>query len=117
MKKELQFVLFIIFSLLVMGFNPSFCLGKNLSEVSIPAGLAEWKEWVLHGKESERCPNPFNNGADFRCQWPSALRLFLGQKGGQFEQSWLMFSEGWVVLPGGSGRGRNRLWWIMYPYL
>ncbi len=103
MKKELQRVSLIIFYLLVMGFNPSLCFSKDPSELLIPNGLADWKEWVLHGKENELCPSPFDNGADFRCQWPSRLRLSLDPKGGQFEQSWLMFSEGWVRLPGGSG--------------
>lgn len=79
---------------------PSRC-----AETSIPEALADWRDWVLHGKEQLRCPTPYNNASDFRCQWPARLQLSIDADGGRFEQSWLMFAEGWVALPGGPS------WW------
>lgn len=83
-----------------------FCLipGESLSNTGqpllIPDALTDWKGWVLHGKQTELCPNAFDNALDSRCQWPSKLQLSIAPKGGAFEQAWLMFAEGWVRLPG-----------------
>lgn len=103
MKNFLHRVCLIFFLLAMFSSIPSQSFCQKLSTLSIPENLSEWTGWVLYGKENELCPSPFNNGADFRCQWPSRLKLSLNPKGGQFEQSWIMFSEGWVLLPGGSG--------------
>ncbi len=66
----------------------------------IPPELARWRSWVLHGEEEALCPSAYNDGGATRCQWPSKLNLEVNDDGGQFEQHWSMFADGWVSLPG-----------------
>ncbi len=69
-----------------------------------PAPLQPWVKWVLHGNETALCP--FLNGQPEErvCAWPAALRLELSESGGRFSQSWRVYAEGWVPLPGDTGR-------------
>jgi len=66
----------------------------------IPPGLEAWAPWVLHGQSEALCPTDYDDGTVARCQWPSRLNLEISSDQGTFEQRWLMFAEGWAVLPG-----------------
>ncbi|MDR3557465.1 MAG: hypothetical protein P4L55_22135 [Syntrophobacteraceae bacterium] len=68
---------------------------------TIPADLAGWKPWVLHGSERRLCPITYDNGEAFQCVWPSRLTMALDGKGGRATQEWRVFVKDWVVLPGG----------------
>ena len=68
---------------------------------TIPPALETWKSWVLHGQDERFCPTSYNSGDVYRCIWPSRLDLDFDRKGGRFSQSWLVFKDGWVPLPGG----------------
>ncbi|WDP91397.1 MAG: hypothetical protein HUN04_17495 [Desulfobacter sp.] len=71
----------------------------------IPEALAPWKDWVLHGKEKElSCIPSYNNGEELQCAWPTALDLRLDNRGGTFTQSWQVFTDTWVLLPGNTRR-------------
>ena len=67
---------------------------------TIPPALETWKPWVLYGEEDRFCPTSYNSGELYRCIWPSRLELDIDRKGGRFSQSWLVFKEGWIPLPG-----------------
>jgi hypothetical protein len=48
-----------------------------------PKDLEGWQSWVLQDKPFLRCPF-----------------LELTQSGGRFTQGWIIYSEGWIPLPG-----------------
>ena len=74
--------------------------GKPIEEKSIPSQLKPWKSWVMHGEENKFCPSPFNNGNEYLCVWPSRLKMELSETGGIFSQKFVVYSEGWIPLPG-----------------
>jgi hypothetical protein len=71
---------------------------------AIPADLKPWESWVMYGEEFRRCP--LRNGADtgaasaFVCAWPGRMHVAVSSGGGDFRQSWRIYAESWVVLPG-----------------
>ena len=69
----------------------------------VPAALAPWVGWVLHGHETERCP-PAEADATTRCAWPSRIALALDDKGGRFDQRFRTYARTWVALPGSTER-------------
>ncbi|MEQ1917900.1 MAG: hypothetical protein ABL955_01765 [Elusimicrobiota bacterium] len=71
-----------------------------LSREEAPAPLREWVSWVLRGHERQTCP--FYDGREEReCAWPGALKLTLDESSGRFEQSWRVYADSRVLLPGG----------------
>ncbi len=85
----------------------AFCLlavaaGAAPASKDIPAVLKPWIPWVLRGHEEKtKCPAVHDNAEQRLCAWPSRLKLELTEKGGRFTQSWRVYNEGWVALPGG----------------
>jgi hypothetical protein len=75
-----------------------------LPQSFIPKDLEGWQSWVLQDRPYLRCPFFANtDGAQKEsrvCALPGRLTLELTQSGGRFAQSWLIFAEGWVPLPG-----------------
>ncbi|NEV60889.1 NnrS family protein [Thiorhodococcus minor] len=73
------------------------------TEVAIPPALRPWATWVLEqdpeGEDRRACPISGPEGARI-CAWPGRLRLELDAAGGRFEQSWRLYAEDWVPLPG-----------------
>lgn len=88
----------LVLVLLSSGVLPSGAFAED-----IPDALKPWRDWVLRGHEDALCPTEYNDGSRLRCHWPSRLSLALDSEGGRFEQRWLIFSRGWVALPGGRG--------------
>ncbi|MFO1371641.1 MAG: hypothetical protein U1F42_04365 [Candidatus Competibacteraceae bacterium] len=72
----------------------------NPRKEPIPAPLQPWVEWVLRDAETTRCPLIYNQAAQHRCAWPSALTLDLRLDGGDFSQRWTVDAPGWLSLPG-----------------
>lgn len=74
------------------------------AEVAIPDELQDWRGWVLHGEHYRECPfiatasQPGRD--DARCAWPGRLALKLDARGGTFTQTWQIFAEDWVRMPG-----------------
>ena len=77
---------------------------QPLARDQVPAPLKPWVDWALYGHEEARCPFVLNNSDQRRCQWPSRLGLELDDKGGRFEQEWLVVKRGWLPLPGDAKR-------------
>lgn len=76
---------------------------KPLKKEDVPGPLKPWVGWVLAGQEGALCP--FLHGVGERqCAWPSSLALAVDAKGGRFSQSWRLFAETWVPLPGDGTR-------------
>lgn len=76
----------------------------TLAQVPVPKDLDGWQGWALDGQEFRRCPlfvNNDPNDAQARvCAWPARLNLDLTATGGRFSQSWEVFSDSWIALPG-----------------
>jgi len=65
----------------------------------VPAALRDWTDWVLHGEKEAGCP--FLQSQSTRiCAWPGRLQLSLDSKGGRFTQSFKVYRESWLPLPG-----------------
>ena len=61
------------------------------ASTGVPAPLAPWVPWVLHGHEEElRCP--LQSGAHV-CAWPASLSLELTSTKGTFKQEWRAFTD------------------------
>ncbi|TCT20709.1 hypothetical protein [Thiobaca trueperi] len=73
------------------------------AEPSVPEPLRPWIPWVLEtgpdGQDRRACPLDPRDGA-WLCAWPGELHLDLNANGGDFAQSWQVFAESWVMLPG-----------------
>ncbi len=97
----MMFLSRIVLVLVVVAIGSVHSIGAASSSDEIPPELLRWRDWVLHGHESQLCPSAYNDGALVRCQWPSRLNIRATANGGRFEQRWLLFARGWVALPGG----------------
>jgi hypothetical protein len=91
----------------VFVFGLGFCLWLLVapsvaapSTEDIPEVLRPWIPWVLHGHEESFCPAVYNDARRRLCAWPARLELALTDTGGRFAQSWRVYKEGWVPLPG-----------------
>jgi hypothetical protein len=71
----------------------------------VPAPLAPWTSWALHGREDALCPTLHGvAGGAPQCAWPSRLELVLDEKKGTFSQTWHTDARRWVPLPGDEKR-------------
>jgi hypothetical protein len=91
---------------LAIGFSAAASLAQTTTRApaEVPGALADWQTWVLRGSEHRRCPylatqSPTDSSA-FRCAWPEQLTLTLDGAGGRFAQSWQVFGDSWLHLPG-----------------
>ena len=70
----------------------------------VPAALAPWRDWVLYGEEFRACPvrNGTIPGArgNHVCAWPGVLAVDATNTGADFTQTWTLYAEDWVPLPG-----------------
>jgi hypothetical protein len=74
---------------------------EPLDPAAVPAPLAPWVDWVLEGREGDRCPLLSGVGSGGRvCAWPTRLGLNLTERGGKFEQRWRVEHRLVVPLPG-----------------
>ena len=78
-------------------------------EPAVPPQLEPWVPWVLHPRDERPCPlhpaAPDSAGGGVPasrrvCAWPGRLQLDLGPRGGTFAQTWQVFADTWVTLPG-----------------
>ncbi|MGD2112717.1 MAG: hypothetical protein PVI50_04965, partial [Gammaproteobacteria bacterium] len=64
-----------------------------------PADLEAWSDWVVQDIEDYGCPMYFNADSR-RCAFPGHLELALDAAGGTFRQTWHVYRETRVRLPG-----------------
>ena len=86
------------------------CLAINFAapiasaQVIVPESLELWRDWVLYGEDHRACPvfngsEPENRSA-YVCAWPGELSLDVNAQQATFSQSWTVYAESWVELPG-----------------
>ena len=75
-------------------------------QLAIPPELKPWESWVMYGEEFRRCPLRNGVAADaadaFVCTWPGRMHVAVSSDGGQFRQSWRIYADSWIALPGDS---------------
>jgi hypothetical protein len=79
-------------------------LQPGLATDSTPGDLDAWSGWVVDDIEDYGCPIVYNARTK-RCSYPSRLELDLGSHSGTFTQTWTVYRESTVYLPG------NREYW------
>jgi hypothetical protein len=82
-----------------------FCAAPLAAQTpDVPAALAPWRDWVLYGEEFRACP--VRNGTmpgergNHVCAWPGVLAVDASNTGADFTQTWTLYAEDWVPLPG-----------------
>ncbi|WP_019935150.1 hypothetical protein [Oceanimonas smirnovii] len=66
----------------------------------VPEPLQPWTGWVLQGSSQSRCPLLYRQSTQRQCAWPGQLNLALNDKEGRFEQSWELYDDADIPLPG-----------------
>jgi hypothetical protein len=74
----------------------------------VPPALEPWRDWVLYGEQFRVCPvrngtTPGERG-NHVCAWPGVLAVDASNAGAEFTQTWTLYSEDWVPLPGDAAR-------------
>lgn len=75
-------------------------MAKPPTTNELPEPLRPWVDWVLHDHKDAGCPFLYNQGGLHRCVWPGGLDLKLNTSGGRFSQSYELYRDAWVQLPG-----------------
>jgi hypothetical protein len=81
-----------------------YSVAASAEQIAVPPDLKPWEPWVMYGEEFRRCP--LRNGvtaedaSSFICAWPGRLRVAVSSGGGEFRQSWRIYADSWVALPG-----------------
>ncbi len=75
-----------------------------ITQAELPESLRPWSQWVLHDLKELRCPIELGSEDERRCTWPGRLQLSLETRGGRFTQTFKVYVEGQIVLPGDSKR-------------
>lgn len=86
-------------SALLLFLYSSVLFATPLAENAVPKPLKPWVDWVLQGEDTRDCPFLYNDASTL-CVWPSALNLDLNQQQGAFDQTWQVYQEAVVRLPG-----------------
>ncbi len=72
----------------------------GMTPEQVPEPLRPWVDWVLDDEKDLDCPHLYNDGKERRCAWPTALVLEIKETSASFEQTWQVFGESRVTLPG-----------------
>jgi len=73
---------------------------KPFTKEQVPEPLKPWIDWVAEDNPELACPFLYNDGAQKRCNWPTATQLDLTSSKGVFTTSGQVFKDTWVQLPG-----------------
>jgi len=66
---------------------------------AVPAALQPWLPWVQQRHPTANCPW-HQEGEARQCAWPVSTAIEVSASGGRFQLEVLMFSAGWLALPG-----------------
>ena len=75
--------------------------GRFTAPASVPEALRPWIPWAMYAHEEEVCPSL---ETDHVCAWGGRLELVLTATGGRFSQTWELFADGPIPLPGGTSQ-------------
>ncbi|PPD41097.1 MAG: hypothetical protein CTY16_16365 [Methylobacter sp.] len=96
MHKPVWFICF------VLCWFSSSVFAKPFTKDQVPEPLKPWIEWVAEDNPELVCPFLYSDGAQKRCNWPTATQLDLSPTKGVFTTSGQVFKDTWVQLPGDS---------------
>ncbi|GFK92583.1 hypothetical protein NNJEOMEG_00408 [Fundidesulfovibrio magnetotacticus] len=69
----------------------------------LPAQLAPWEGWALHGQDEALCPPLAQDPTRRQCLFPTWLSVAADGSGAGFSMVWRVFSPSLVSLPWGQG--------------
>lgn len=84
----------------------SLCLIQHVAAAqefprsAVPEPLKTWVPWVLDQQANLQCPHNFDSEQTRSCQWPGVLELKVNAKGADFTQTWQIYGDTWINLPG-----------------
>lgn len=76
---------------------------EPLRAAEVPAPLAPWWSWVLHGEVDPACPF-LGDGGTRRCAWPGRVALDVGADGARFTLDVEAWADADLPLPGRDGQ-------------
>lgn len=65
-----------------------------------PPQLLQWKDWILKKHPEIDCPRMGTDAKERRCAWPDFLTININPEGARFSQTWEVFGNSWLALPG-----------------
>jgi len=83
-----------------VGLFSSDLAAKTFTKDDVPKPLKPWVDWVLFDDELRDCPFIHNKYNRKRCAWPTSLELNINKNKARFSQTWEVFEESWLNLPG-----------------
>ena len=91
-----------------------FSLGRVAAQpVVVPDSLEPWRNWVLYGEEFRACPVLNGSAAEQAggpvCAWPGRLSVEVAATRATFDQSWTLYADGWIPLPGDADHWPTRV--------
>jgi len=86
----------IVFFLLILSFS---CCHADDS-INPPPQLMQWKDWILEIHPDLNCPHMWATAIKKRCAWPGPLSIDIDQDGARFNQTWEVYADSWLALPG-----------------
>lgn len=81
-------------------FIATLCLACTAHAVDVPESLLPWQAWVLKDNPSTVCPFLYNAAEARRCAWPSQLTISADATHATFSQTWKVYTDSWLTLPG-----------------
>ena len=88
-----KIVIFFLLNLLVF-------LAYGDSSNPPPQQLLQWKDWILEKHPDIDCPRMGTGAKERRCAWPDLLTIDVDSNGAHFSQTWEVFGNSWLALPG-----------------
>ncbi|MFT7458570.1 MAG: hypothetical protein ACI909_001243 [Planctomycetota bacterium] len=86
----------VIFFFLIIALSISVTAEESVP----PVELGKWKSWVLEKHPDIDCPRLDVQASNRRCAWPGELNIQVTRGGVSFSQSWEVYGESWLNLPG-----------------
>lgn len=91
----------VLFTALLVFLSP---LATQAENPNIPPALQEWTGWVLHNESYRNCPwmagSEGDSAENYLCKWPDSLNLSVNDAGARFTQTWTLYANAAVPLPG-----------------
>ena len=70
------------------------------NDSNAPPQLAQWKDWILEKHPDIDCPRKGTDAKQRHCAWPGLLTIDINPKGARFSQTWEVYGNSWLALPG-----------------
>lgn len=85
-----------------LGYSATASAAPALGE--LPAALKDWTDWVRYEQQHRDCPlmagSDVDDAESYLCAWPGQLDLRVESAGARFVQTWTLYQDSPVPLPG-----------------